>query len=82
MKPSLSLAFASLFLTVSAISLTANVATSGGPIYGNHRDANGILSFKGIPYAQPPVGNLRWKPPTTHASWTTPVDATTFGATC
>ena len=82
MKASLSLALASLLLTVNAQTLTSNVTTSSGPIFGNARDANGILSFKGIPYAQPPVGNLRWKSPTTYPSSRTPIDATKFGATC
>src|SRR5262249_29285728 len=39
-------------------------------------------TFLGIPYAAPPVGDLRWKPPQPPASWTTPRDATAFGTIC
>lgn len=38
--------------------------------------------FKGIPYAQPPVGDLRWKPPVTAAGWSGVRDATRFGPAC
>lgn len=68
MKDSLLLALASPLLSVIVSPLTANVTASNGPIYGNTNNVNGILSFKGIRYAQPPVGSLRWKSPTTPAT--------------
>ena len=37
------------------------VTCDNGTFVGNK--INGVLSYKGIPYALPPVGNLRWKPP-------------------
>ena len=45
-------------------------------------DAHGIRSFKGIPYAQPPVGPQRWKAPVAAGPWPGVRDATTFGASC
>ena len=41
-----------------------------------------IRVFKGIPYAQPPVGPLRWKPPVPLARWSGVREATEFGAAC
>ncbi len=41
-----------------------------------------IRSFKGIPYATPPVGDLRWKPPQKAAALTKTLDATKFGSGC
>jgi para-nitrobenzyl esterase len=40
----------------------------------------GITAFKGIRYAQPPVGMLRWKPPLPPAAWTGVHAATEFGS--
>jgi len=56
------------------------VVTSDGPVAGFHRD--GVAQFRGIPYAAPPVGPLRWQPPQPHAKWTAVLDAVTFGDTC
>ena len=41
-----------------------------------------IRVFKGIPYAQPPVGSLRWKRPLPLARWTGVREATEFGPAC
>src|ERR1043165_7620423 len=40
---------------------------SGGEIQGEVAD--GVASFKGIPFAAPPVGPLRWRPPQTVKPW-------------
>jgi len=63
-------------------SIESTVTLSSGAIIGNPRDANGILSFKGIPYAKPPVCNLRWTPPVPPIPWTCPINATHFGSSC
>lgn len=44
--------------------------------------ADGIVSWKGIPFAAPPVGDLRWKAPQPVKAWTGDRPATEFGASC
>ena len=56
------------------------VHLDSGPITGAQQ-AN-IWSYKGIPYAAPPVGNLRWKPPQPVAAWTSPRACTSYGPAC
>ncbi|HLR25837.1 MAG TPA: carboxylesterase family protein [Fodinibius sp.] len=43
---------------------------------------SGISIFKGIPFAQPPVDNLRWRPPQEAQSWQGVRDAKSFSAAC
>jgi len=44
--------------------------------------AAGVNSFLGLPYAAPPTGKLRWRPPQPASSWSGVRDATQFGASC
>lgn len=54
------------------------VRTRNGIVEGT-RELTGIYSFKGIPYAAPPVGNLRWKEPQPVNSWQGIRNANQFG---
>jgi para-nitrobenzyl esterase len=44
--------------------------------------AGDVLSFKGIPFAAPPVGDLRWRPPLPTAHWDGIRQATAYGHDC
>jgi len=54
--------------------------TESGAIQGEA--AGNLYAFRGIPYAAPPVGNLRWKAPQPPASWNNVRNAVTFGNEC
>lgn len=54
------------------------VQTANGVVEGT-AEANGIRVFKGIPFAEPPVGDLRWKPPQPARDWKGVVRADKFG---
>jgi para-nitrobenzyl esterase len=45
-------------------------------------DGNGVRAWLGIPYAAPPVGELRWKPPQRAKAWDGTRDATKYGPRC
>ncbi len=84
-------------LAAGAISAPA-LAHGGGNGYGGGHDSgpvvdtaegsvrgfveNGVYKFLGIPYAAPPVGNLRWRPPAPVQHWRDALDATEFANTC
>src|SRR5215470_19782577 len=56
------------------------IKVDGGQISGTTTD--GVHSFKGIPFAAPPVGSLRWKAPQPVVPWNGVRSADTFGAQC
>jgi para-nitrobenzyl esterase len=56
------------------------VRTDKGAVRGE--SASMVTSFKGIPYAAPPVGDLRWKAPQPAAAWSGVQDALEFGGSC
>jgi para-nitrobenzyl esterase len=56
------------------------VSTDAGPLRGTHTD--GVDAFLGVPYAAPPVGELRWAPPAPPAPWTEERAAGSYGSPC
>jgi para-nitrobenzyl esterase len=67
-------------LALFAASPGPRVKTASGTVEGKI-DGN-VQAFLGIPYAAPPVGDLRWKPPAPVAKWSETRKATEFGAHC
>src|SRR5579872_3104898 len=57
------------------------VALTAGQLRGSALERSGA-SFKGIPFAQPPVGDLRWRPPLVAKAWNSLREATSFSAPC
>jgi para-nitrobenzyl esterase len=66
--------------TASADPLT--VKTAQGKVHGKTINGDKVRAFLGLPYAAPPVGDLRWKAPQPAAKWKGERDATKFGAHC
>ncbi len=58
------------------------VKTDKGKVEGKLSTDGQVRTFLGIPYAAPPVGPLRWKPPQPAAKWKGVRDATNFGYRC
>jgi para-nitrobenzyl esterase len=56
------------------------VHIDSGPVRGQARAA--VAAFKGIPFAKPPLGELRWRPPQAPVAWHEVRDATAFGPDC
>src|SRR6187399_26776 len=52
----------------------------GGQVKGLETPTKGIIAYKGIPFAAPPVGNLRWKEPQPVVGWQGVKKCEAFGA--
>ena len=64
---------------------TVTMQTRLGSITGHKQRLSGggtVYSFKGIPYAKPPLGSLRFKKPQPFGAWPTTLSATKFGPVC
>ena len=76
-----------LAAVISAVSMTGfaeplTVKTVAGRVHGKLIDHDTVRAFQGIPYAAPPVGDLRWKAPQPAAKWQVQLDATHYGHHC
>ncbi len=58
------------------------VKTKNGIVEGTGPQRSGVRMFKGIPFAAPPIGELRWKPPQPVKDWEGVRPATQFGPRC
>ncbi|WP_288153209.1 carboxylesterase family protein [uncultured Prevotella sp.] len=78
MKKRILISLAALFVALGVSSQTqVNVKVAEGILAGT--DSSGVKIFKGVPFAAPPVGNLRWREPQPVACWQGVRDATKFG---
>jgi len=82
----------SAFALLPALAICASVAlpaygadrvkTANGIVESTAPPSEGVRSFKGIPFAQPPVGDLRWREPQPPKNWSGVRNADKFGSTC
>ena len=71
-----------LVLPAAAQAESLTVKTEQGKVHGKTINDGKVKAFLGLPYAAPPVGDMRWKAPAPPAKWTGERDATKYGAHC
>jgi para-nitrobenzyl esterase len=87
MKPdirSIPSAVAILLTAICAVNVFAQdrVKIANGALEGVSDKSSGVRSFKGIPFGEPPLGDLRWKPPQPVKNWQGVRQADKFGPRC
>src|SRR5438874_2411574 len=88
MKRSSNGTFNASAILLASIAMAASAAgadrvkTANGILEGTGPQASGIREFKGVPFAEPPLGDLRWSPPQPVKNWTGVRPATEFGPRC
>jgi para-nitrobenzyl esterase len=70
------------FACALALAGSDKVRTASGAVEGTHTADAKVRVFKGIPYAAPPVGDLRWRAPQPVAKWSGVKKAADFGPRC
>lgn len=96
-RPTLRRGLSLAALAASALMLLFGCASESGPPSGCAGDAmtactaqgavrgtpqGGVIAFKGLPYAAPPVGTRRWQAPAPPTAWTGVRDGSQFGPVC
>jgi para-nitrobenzyl esterase len=76
------LAISALTLAMVANADSLVVKTDNGKVHGKLINNGLVRAFQGVPYAAPPVGELRWKAPQPAARWKGELDATKYGHHC
>ena len=73
---------ACLLLLASGVFAADRVKTANGVLETTKPPIDGVRSFKGIPFAEPPVGDLRWRAPQPLTNWEGGRKADDFGPRC
>ena len=73
---------ATVFAQTAPKPVTGPIKVTGGVVQGVPSTDKAITTFKGIPYAAPPVGNLRWRAPQPVVPWPGIRSANKFGNSC
>ena len=69
--------------TTLTLDLSSPISVTGGQIQGVLSELDpGVMTFKGVPYAAPPVDDLRWRPPAAVVAWNGIKPAESPGKTC
>jgi para-nitrobenzyl esterase len=75
-----------LFVLQATVTLAQNnnafpiqTKTEHGTVEGNYNTHTGIQTYFGVPFAKPPVGELRWKAPQPLDNWKGVIETKTFG---
>src|ERR1700733_6978801 len=71
-----------LAISTAGAAIDDPVRLDTGMISGATTDSPDVRVFKGIPYAAPPVGDLRWRAPKPAAHWEGTRKADEFGPVC
>ena len=78
----LGIAYSVTILFPLAGAITQPVKTEGGLLAGVPSADGSVMAYKGVPFAAPPVGNLRWRAPKPAAAWQGVRQANQFSASC
>ncbi|SFK05006.1 para-nitrobenzyl esterase [Caulobacter sp. UNC279MFTsu5.1] len=76
----MALLFAAIGLSSAAHAASPTVTIDSGALSGAEKD--GVMSYLGIPYVAPPIGDLRWRAPQPVKAWRGVRQATEFGPVC
>lgn len=71
---------AAQFISITGSSQTKIIKIDGGSISGGQSTDGKISFYKGIPFAAPPINDLRWKAPHPVKAWDSVLECKTFGA--
>ncbi len=74
------IAITAMSLSVAAPTLAAPVVTDAGALQGVRLGA--VTVYRGVPFAAPPMGELRWRPPQPVAAWSGVRKADQFAPAC